>query len=405
LKYDVAVVGAGPAGSTTAKVLAEKGVKTVLIDKSKFPRDKPCGGGLPYKVLKRFPYIEKEGLVESYSYGGYAYYQTSKYELKHIGDKPLVGMVLRKKFDYALVKLAIDAGCDFKQGNRVNRVQIKNGIVKIKLGNNEDITSTVVVGADGVNSVVAKETGLRQKGFKIGVCVLQELRLDEKTINDYFTDKKMCYVHSRFKDVPGYGWVFPKREHVNIGIGEMIRTTGVISEKKNLLEIYKEYIRFLKQQKIIPSGIKIGKIIGGALPVYPLDKTYSNRTIIVGDAAGFINCATGEGIYYAMSPGEDAANILVESLSKGENNEDSLSKYEETWMKDFGRELSLFKKLVKRQNARFIEKLFKKAHKDKKLADLLIKVILGESTLYEYKNEIIKRYIYTSIKEMFYFPR
>jgi len=130
--------------------------------------------------LKRFPYIEKEGLVESYSYGGYAYYQTSKYELKHIGDKPLVGMVLRKKFDYALVKLAIDAGCDFKQGNRVNRVQIKNGIVKIKLGNNEDITSTVVVGADGVNSVVAKETGLRQKGFKIGVCVLQELRLNEK---------------------------------------------------------------------------------------------------------------------------------------------------------------------------------------------------------------------------------
>ncbi|RLF50620.1 MAG: hypothetical protein DRN24_06215, partial [Thermoplasmata archaeon] len=103
--------------------------------------------------------------------------------------------------------------------------------------------------------------------------------------------------------------------------------------------------------------------------------------------------------------GEDAANILVESLSKGENNEDSLSKYEETWMKDFGRELSLLKKLFKRQNARSIEKLFKKAHKDKELTDLLIKVMLGESTLYEYKNEIIKRYIYTSIKEMFHFPR
>ena len=69
MKYDVVVVGAGPAGTTAAKVLAEKGVSVLLLDKHTFPRDKPCGGGLPARVLKRYPYIQKNGLVESLSYG------------------------------------------------------------------------------------------------------------------------------------------------------------------------------------------------------------------------------------------------------------------------------------------------------------------------------------------------
>jgi len=64
MKYDVIIVGAGPAGSTTAKFLAEKGFKTLLLDKEKFPREKPCGGGLPIRVLKRFPYINNDAIIE-----------------------------------------------------------------------------------------------------------------------------------------------------------------------------------------------------------------------------------------------------------------------------------------------------------------------------------------------------
>ena len=70
MKYDAVVVGAGPAGSTAAKFLSEKGVKVLLLDKSKFPRDKPCGGGMSVGLLKRFKYIEENDLIESYSYGG-----------------------------------------------------------------------------------------------------------------------------------------------------------------------------------------------------------------------------------------------------------------------------------------------------------------------------------------------
>lgn len=398
MKYDVVIVGAGPAGSTAAKVLAEKGIKTLLVDKDKFPRDKPCGGGLPYRVIQRFPYVEEEGVIESYSYGGYAYYQVSKYELKYTGDEPLVGMVLRKKFDYALVKLAVDAGCNLKQNSRVVDVKTTDRTGKILLENGESIESEVVIGADGVNSIVAKKTGLRMRDFKKGVCVLQEFKMDEKIVEKYFTEKRLCYIHSRFRDIPGYGWVFPKKEHVNIGIGEMIQSPRSSSKKINLLEIYRDYIRVLKQRKIIPSDLKIGRCIGGALPVYPLDKTYSDRVLLVGDAAGVISCVTGEGIYYAMSSGEHAANTLAELLPEEKNNEMSLSKYEEAWKNDFGKELAVLKKLVKRQSPGSVEKLFKKAHNDRKLTELLIEIMLGKTSIAKCKNELIKRYLYSTIK-------
>jgi len=103
MSYDVAIVGAGPAGSTTAKFLAEKGLKIALIDKSKFPRDKPCAGGLPSRVLERFPYIKENGLIDSYSYGGFALSPSLKYKVHLQKKDPIVGMVLRKKFDMSLV--------------------------------------------------------------------------------------------------------------------------------------------------------------------------------------------------------------------------------------------------------------------------------------------------------------
>jgi flavin-dependent dehydrogenase len=71
VKYDVIIVGAGPAGSTAAFFLAKKGFKVLFIDKHKFPRVKPCGGGIPMAAFKRFSYIEKYNLVDSYCYGGF----------------------------------------------------------------------------------------------------------------------------------------------------------------------------------------------------------------------------------------------------------------------------------------------------------------------------------------------
>ena len=99
MNYDVIVVGAGPAGSTAAKNLAEKGIKVLLLDKAKFPRDKPCGGGLPTRVKKRFPYIEP--FIDSVSYGTTMYSSSLRYKCDLLREKPFVDMVLRKDFDTA----------------------------------------------------------------------------------------------------------------------------------------------------------------------------------------------------------------------------------------------------------------------------------------------------------------
>ena len=126
MKYDVVIVGAGPSGSTSAKCLAEKGVKVLLIDKEKFPRDKPCGGGLPTKVLNRFPYVLD--LIDSISYGSITYSASLKYRLKIQRDKPLIATILRKNFDNGLVKIAVAKGVDFLDEKTVTDIKILKGI-------------------------------------------------------------------------------------------------------------------------------------------------------------------------------------------------------------------------------------------------------------------------------------
>jgi len=400
MKYDVTIVGAGPAGSTTAKFLVEKGFKVILIDKNKFPRDKPCGGGLPFRILDRFKYVDNWDFIESYGYGGIAFSPSMKYKLEMEEDKPIAAMALREKFDYKLVKLAVKNGAVLKDGKAVEDIKILKDRVKIFLDDGSNIDSEIVVGADGVWSTVAKKTGLRQKNIKMGVCVLQEYKLDEETLDKFFGKSRFCYIHNRFQNLDGYGWVFPKKEHLNIGVGEILTHRGS-STKNNLLKIYEEYIKTLKKDKIIPENIKIEKFKGGALPVVPLEKTYCDRVILVGDAAGFINPISGEGIYYAMSSGEIAARIISEALEKGEINEQFLSKYQKAWKKDFGKDLNLLYQMVKKRGINSNEKLFRVASNDKKLSELLIKVVMGQISLQKYKWKIIRRYLYALIKNKF----
>ena len=401
MDYDVTIVGAGPAGSTTAKFLSEKGYKVLLIDKDKFQRDKPCGGGLPSRVLDKFEYVNNERFIEAYNYGGIAYSPKLKYKIEVKKEKPIIATTLRKKFDFELVKTAKDSGAVFQDGKCVTDVNIFDDRVEILLKDGGVIDSQIVVGADGVWSIVAKKTGLRGQGYKTGVCILQEFEVDEPILDDYFTKSRYCHVHSRFKDVNGYGWIFPKKRHLNIGIGGLTSEKSKKDKKINLLEYYKDYIKFLKKNEIIPEKLKKVEIKGGALPLYPLEKTYSNRTLLVGDAGGFINPFSGEGIYYAMASGEIAARVIAEALEKGKTNEEFLSKYQRIWKKEFGKDIKLIYKTALRRSKVNNEKIFKIVTKDKVLADLFMGVITGELSIQKYKWKIVRRYILCLIKNRF----
>jgi len=210
-------------------------LKVLLIDKQKFPRFKECGGGLPTHVLKRFSYINDLDIVESYSYGGILNPPSLKYNLKIEKEEPIIAMVRREKFDYELVKLAIENGSQFIDGKTVTDLKIKKDNAEVIINNQEKIETQIIIGADGCLSTVARKAGLIGNQRKIGICAVEEFPLSSKIIDEYFTNKRLCQLHSKFHNMIGYGWVFPKDKHVNIGIADYRLTLGDNTTKINII--------------------------------------------------------------------------------------------------------------------------------------------------------------------------
>jgi len=221
--------------------------------------------------------------------------------------------------------------------------------------------------------------------------------IDGAVMDKYYTKSRKSYIHSRFQNTTGYGWVFPKKKHLNIGLGNLWSTNYDI-DNKNVKKHYHAYISYLKNNKLIPKNLKPVKIKGGALPFYPLEKTYGNRIILVGDAGGFINPISGEGIYYAMTSGEIAAKVIIEALGKKEINEKFLSKFQKSWKKEFGKDLNLMYKALKRPIPKEIDRSFEIVKSDQKLKEIFIGITTGELSINKYKWNIILRHIIASIK-------
>ncbi len=399
LHFDVVVVGAGPAGSTAAKFLSEKGVKVLLIDKSKFPRDKPCGGGIPIRTLNKFKYIEKKHLIESYSYGGNLHAMSPKCSLEVPTNTPLVAMILRKKFDYGLVKLAIENGTTFFDKKAVREINILENKVISKTSDGSKIESQIVIGADGVWSTIAKQCLLRSINNNMGLCLFQEFPIRTNTLDEFYTEKRVIHVYIKLQGVVGYGWVFPKKKHINIGICEFESYKDKPSKMKNLKNTYIDFIEILKNDEIIPKNIVIDKCKGAFLPLKPLPKTYANRVILCGDAAGLINPATGEGIHYAMSSGQIGSDIIINALEKGNTSAKFLSKYESAWKKDFGKDIKIFLR-AKNGFRKKGSNLIKIVSKDKKITEIAIGVTTGNISVSECKFKLIRRFLYLYFKEL-----
>jgi geranylgeranyl reductase family protein len=395
--YDVVIVGAGPAGSTAAKFLSEKGIRTILLEKAKFPRDKPCGGGLQMRVLQRFKYIEENNLIDSYSYAMQLHSASMKHHIDFQNNKPLQAMVIRNIFDEGLVNLATRSGAVLQCGKTVQNITNEKEKIRTVLLDGTKVESKLVIGADGTWSTIAKKIGMKQECSHIGVCVYNEYSMSQEIIHHLYGDQQEVHIHLQPFGLAGYGWVFPKKEHVNIGVVEFRQAIDPTTEKKNLQIYYAQFLQTLKEQKLIPKNLTTKTTHGGAFPTCPAKRLTADRVLLCGDAGGLVNPMTGEGIYYAMCSGEIAAQTAIKALENNEIDSRSLRHYQHQWNHEFHLDFSLLSQISKRWG-RNVDNLVELVSKDKKLIDIICHAIPSLGGVQKGKWKIIRRFILTYCK-------
>jgi geranylgeranyl reductase family protein len=372
---DVAIVGAGPAGATAARFLAKSGLKVILVEKDEIPKEKPCGGMLTPRVFERFEYLRSEmkELAVSSSYGVCVYPPSLTTKVQYVATKPQM-MVLRKKFDHVLVRMAMDSGA-MLVNNRVKGLVIKPDVVRMLLDENTIIESSVVVGADGVNSIIARETDLLPilNSEKVALALVSELEIGESAVEEFFGDQKTIHLFLGFNNLFGYAWVFPKMRHVNIGLG------GLLSRTRDIKGSFMTFVRVLRKNGLIPKRLQIERFSAALIPIGgPIERTYRDRVVLCGDAAGFVNPLTGEGVYYAMTSGEKASKVIIEAIGSGKLSGQKLSEYQTAWMEDFGKGLKMGASFQQRLfgATRILEFGVKLAKADRNLMEMLANICL-----------------------------
>lgn len=333
--YDVVVVGAGPAGSTAARYLAKEGYDVALVDKSHFPRDKPCGGGFSYALINDFGYLRKH---ESRFLDGIC-----KIGVLHSPNREIclrgnvdMAVALRFKFDNVLFEEAVDAGAHVLAGVRVRSVLTDSKGATIITTGESPIKGSMVIGADGVGSQVARHLGLHERWHSsaITACRVAEVPSTERFIDDVYGAEKEYHFYVNLGGHPGYGWVFPKSQTVNVGLGI------VGSHSRGLPLIFNRYICLLKKEGLLSKDADLSGARGALVPTRgPIQSTVVDRGLVVGDSAGMVSPLTGGGIHYAMRAARMAAEVVSECLELDQLDSESLSAYERMWKADFGNDM------------------------------------------------------------------
>jgi len=303
--YDAVICGAGPAGATTARILAGAGTRVLLVDRSAFPRHKLCGGVLTHKsmlLLSRVFGVDSGDLLSS----GAVDARASEYSIRHKHEE-LVGGSLdyplhfanRLELDQRLLDLALAAGAQALLGESAERCDPMAGTLATKSG--RMLKGRYVVGADGAASVVRRSMPEQQRRWRKSVATgIEVVIADDGGV--WVPDRPV--LHFGFVD-QGYGWIFPTGHGVVVGL------CGLNSHNNNFLKCFDDYVRFLQAPLV-------DKPLAHMLPYGNyLTRPWEGRALLAGDAAGYADCLLGEGLYYAMRSGEAAGHAILAAMDRG----------------------------------------------------------------------------------------
>jgi len=335
------VIGGGPSGLNTARLLADNGLDVVVLEKkSKIGHNVICTGIVGNKTFKEFDLPDFSVLSEIQKVKMISPYKTS---ILYQHPRPFASVVSREKFDQSIADLAVQAGSRIHCETNVRDIRVNGKGVEVSTSNNGNGNLTykarMVVIATGVNNQLSKKIGL---GYSQEFLNGAQLEVETKELPD-------THIFFGNKVAPGaFAWVVPARDRVRI---------GMITEKdpkpyfqKLLKEVLPDSQAGTKQKfhmKAISQGI--------------LSRTYADRILAVGEAAGQVKATTGGGIYFGLQGSRIAATVILGNIRHDRLSAKNLSEYEKLWKKTIHREILIgyyARKICSRLSDPRIEKLF-----------------------------------------------
>ena len=298
--FDLVVAGGGPAGASAAYAAARAGLRVALVDKAAFPREKLCGGGLTDRCRGLFEAVYGQAWpAEIVGASANFTFAMAGAPLSRMEGYSRLGMTLRRAFDAHMVGLAVAAGAIPCLGDGADAIDLAARLVTLKSGRR--LGYSHLIGADGVNSVVARTLfGRAFDPARIGFGLEVEVPRGDLPAWDDAIEIDFGAA------VWGYGWVFPKAASLTIGVG------GVHSLNADMRQRLAAY---LAQKGLDPARYRVK---GQFLPFGdPRPAPGRGRVLLAGDAAGFVDPITGEGIGYAIESGAAAGRAVAEAVAAG----------------------------------------------------------------------------------------
>ncbi len=386
--YDLIVVGGGPAGATAALYARRHGLKTLLLDRARFPRDKICGDALSGKavtVLRDLGLVNKVSdlpgaVVHTVTFGSPDHTEAAVDLTRSNRRDLLTGFVIRRHiFDAFLFREARNVADTCIESFNVRDLIVENGQVCGVRGKQAgrpetvDFRGRIVLGADGFNSIVARKTGLYKHEPRHWIVALRCYYQNVRGLTDQI---ELHYVDAV---IPGYFWIFPLENGcANVGIGmvhKYLKRQDVDLKIALDQTIHSPYFRGR-----FADAAPLEAPVGWNLPVGSKHrKTYGSGFMLIGDSAGLIDPFTGEGIGNAMYAARYAVQCAKEACDAGDFSGKFLSRYDDRLWDDIGDELKVSARLQQIGRLRFLVNfVIRKAEKSQEVRDILCGMMANE---------------------------